>query len=65
MTRQELYTKAAGLILENPDLKEQISDFYYLALDEIEDGESETHECELAYNDIMELIKENQNQNHG
>jgi hypothetical protein len=63
MTRQELYTKAAGLILENPDLKEQISDFYYLALDEIEDGESETHECELAYNDIMELIKENQN--HG
>jgi len=60
MTRQELYQKAAGLILENPDLKEQISDFYYLALDEIEDGESETHECELAYNDIMELIKENQ-----
>jgi hypothetical protein len=60
MTRQELYKKAAGLILENPDLKEQISDFYYLALDEIEDGESETHECELAYNDIMELIKENQ-----
>jgi hypothetical protein len=58
MTRQELYKLTSGLILENPDLKDQISDFYYLALDEIEDGESETHECEMAYKDIIELIKE-------
>jgi len=61
MTRQELYTEASKMILENPEIKEQISDFYYLALDEIQDGQSETHECSMAYNDMLELVKEHQN----
>lgn len=63
MIRQELYREAAKFILENPEIKEQISDFYYLALDEIEDGQSEMHECNMAYNDMLELVKEHQTNN--
>jgi uncharacterized protein YgiB involved in biofilm formation len=61
MTSQELYRETTKFILENPEIKEQISDFYYLALDEIQDGQSETHECNMAYNDMLQLVKEHQN----
>jgi hypothetical protein len=61
MTRQELYRETTKMILENPEIREQISDFYYLAIDEIEDGQSETHECNMAYNDMLQLVKEHQN----
>lgn len=45
-------------IQEYPMLKEEISDFYYLAKDEIEEGGSEVHECNLAINSIDTLIIE-------
>ena len=61
MTSQELYRETTKFIMENPEIKEQISDFYYLALDEIQDGQSETHECNMAYNDMLQLVKEHQN----
>jgi hypothetical protein len=61
MTSQELYRETTKFILENPEIREQISDFYYLALDEIQDGQSETHECNMAYNDMLQLVKEHQN----
>jgi hypothetical protein len=61
MTSQELYRETTKFILENPKIREQISDFYYLALDEIQDGQSETHECNMAYNDMLQLVKEHQN----
>lgn len=44
-----------------PKLAEEIQEFYQLALDEIEEGGSTTHEIELATSDIEELIKENCN----
>jgi len=40
-----------------------IADLVELAIDEIETGGSELHECELAYHDIEELIKEAQRAN--
>lgn len=58
MTIQELRQETRKFITENPNLKDEISDFYYLAASEIEEGGSESHECDLAYNDMVELIKE-------
>lgn len=45
-------------IQEYPMLKEEISDFYYLAQDEIDEGGSEVHECNLAVSSIDTLISE-------
>ena len=39
-----------------PSFKDQIMEFYDLAQMEVEDGESEDHECELAVGDINALI---------
>ena len=59
MTKETLIVKANELIDKHPSLQPQIRDFIELAFSEIEDGESETHECELAWNDILELTGEN------
>lgn len=58
MTLQQLKTYAEDMSTRYPDLNDQIRDFYFLACDEVESGESESNECELAYSDIEELIKE-------
>ena len=55
MNLQQLKSEALRIIKANPDLKEEIQDLYSLAVSEIEEGGSETHECELAYNDMVEL----------
>jgi hypothetical protein len=56
MTLQDLRKESLRLIKENPQLANDIWDFYSLAVSEIEDGGSESHECDMAYNDIIELI---------
>jgi hypothetical protein len=56
MTIAQLRIETKKLALENPLFKEELYDFYYLAMSEIEDGGSEMHECELAYNDMVELV---------
>ena len=43
---------------EHLRLSEQIYDFYHLACSEVEEGGSETHEVQLAINDINELIED-------
>ena len=43
-------------ILEYPMLKSDIEDLYQLALDEIEEGGSTQHECDLCEGSIKELI---------
>ncbi len=58
MNLPQLKEETKKFIAENPDLKDKILDFYYLAVSEIEEGGSESHECDLAYNDMVELIKE-------
>lgn len=44
-----------------PKLKHDIMDLYDLAVTEIEDGGSATHEINLCMSDVEELIKENCN----
>jgi hypothetical protein len=55
MNLQQLKTEAIRIIKAKPELKEEIQDLYSLAISEIEEGGSEMHECELAYNDMVEL----------
>jgi hypothetical protein len=45
-------------IKEHPNLKDEIYDFYELAVSEIEEGGSEVHECALAMQDIEELLND-------
>ena len=47
-------------IAKYPQLKIEILDLYQLCRDEIEQGESIDHECELCESSIEELIKEQQ-----
>ena len=61
MDKAELKAEAIRIINANPNLKVEITDLYWLAISEIEEGGSETHECHLAYNDMIELEKENLN----
>jgi hypothetical protein len=42
-----------------PLLKEEILDFYQLAIDEIDEGGSTAHEIELCQESIKQLIDEN------
>ena len=60
MTLKELKAYAENMSVKYPEHYEQIRDFYFLAVTEVEDGESEAHECELAVSDIDELIKSNE-----
>ena len=45
MVKADLYKFVQQCILEYPSKKEIIKDIYYLALSEIEEGGSESHEC--------------------
>ena len=56
MNLENLKKYAEGMSSTYPDLDEQIRDLYFLAEQEVQDGESETHECELAITDIKDLI---------
>ena len=58
MTLQELKTYAEGVSRQFPEIDEEVRDLYFLAEMEVEDGESETNECELAIRDIDELVAE-------
>ena len=53
-----LNEEAKRIIEECPDLESEVLDFVQLAHSEVEEGGSESHECELAINDILELEKE-------
>ncbi len=55
MNLQQLKAEAIRIIKAKPEIKEEIQDLYFLAVSEIEEGGSEMHECELAYNDMTEL----------
>jgi hypothetical protein len=57
MTLEQLKTKSVELAKQYPQYEDQIRDLFLLAQDEIEEGGSETHECELAINDMEYLIE--------
>jgi hypothetical protein len=45
---------------KHPQHDDEIRDLFFLAASEVESGESETNECELAYSDINTLINSNE-----
>jgi hypothetical protein len=59
MDKQYLKQFCLAKIAEHPNLKSEITDFYFLAMDDMYDGGSEMHEVESAINSINELINEN------
>jgi hypothetical protein len=58
MTLSNLKTYAEGISRQYPQLDDEVRDLYFLAEMEVEDGESENNECELAISSIKELISE-------
>ena len=58
MTRKIVNDYAMKMISEYPSLKHDIIDFVTLAIDEIDEGGSPSHEWQLAYTSIEELIEE-------
>lgn len=58
MTLKELSIYTKELTVKYPQHKQELIEFYILACDEVEEGGSEAHECELAVSDMDSLIKE-------
>ena len=58
MNLQYLRTFIKEKIQQYPDLKNQMIGLYELCLQEIEDGDSESHQVNLCIFDIKELIEE-------
>jgi len=56
MTLRDLYQYCQEVSDKYPTMASKIMGFYDLAQMEVEDGESEDHECELAVSDINDLI---------
>jgi uncharacterized UPF0160 family protein len=57
MSIKDLTEYCMDMIKLYPKLKDEIEDLYVLALDEIEAGESQHNECELAFCSIKQLIQ--------
>jgi len=58
MNKAELKQYCISKMQEYPTLKPDITEFYQLALNEIEQGESEANECHLCVSSIDELIND-------
>ena len=56
MTLRDLHQYCQEVVEKYPSLGSEIMEFYALAQMEVEDGESEEHECELTVSDINDLI---------
>ncbi len=56
MILRDLYQYCQEVSEKYPSMADEIMGFYDLAQMEVEDGESEDHECELAVSDINDLI---------
>lgn len=57
MNIQYLRTFCKEKIRQNPHLQDEIVGLYELAMSEIEEGGSESHEIDLAINSINDLIE--------
>ena len=54
----ELKVGVLKLIDQYPKKGDELREFYYLAVSEIEDGGSESNECSLAWRDMLESVGE-------
>ena len=64
MNIQTLKQEASRIIKDIPALEDEVRDLFELAMTEIEEGGSESHECQLAINDMEELVKEYMSKTH-
>jgi hypothetical protein len=53
---EQLVQWARNVAKEHPKHKDEIWSFISLCQDEVEEGGSEAHEVQLAYNDICDLV---------
>tara|TARA_R110000796_G_scaffold76166_9_gene170467 strand:+ start:43 stop:249 length:207 start_codon:yes stop_codon:yes gene_type:complete len=58
MSLEQLATCCLEMIREFPAIENKIKDLFQLAVDEIEQGESEPHECQMCYMAIEGEIQE-------
>lgn len=58
MNLQQLKQRTLEFIKEYPSYETEFLDYYYLAVAEIEEGGSENHECDLAYNDMLAIVND-------
>lgn len=58
MNLKELKNEALRLIDAYPTKSDEIREYYFLAVSEIEEGGSEVHECDLAWRDMLESIED-------
>lgn len=56
-----LKLRTREFIRDFPQYREEFVDYYELALSEIEEGGSENHECDMAYNSMLDIIKDTLN----
>ena len=53
---EQLVQWARNVAKDYPEYKDEIWSFISLCQDEVEEGGSEAHEVQLAYNDICDLV---------
>ena len=53
---EQLVQWAKGIAKEHPKHRDEIWSFISLCQDEVQEGGSESHEVQLAYNDICDLV---------
>lgn len=58
MNLERLKELTKQLIADYPQHTEELVDLYQLAVDEIDEGGSEAHECELAFSDMKCTIED-------
>ena len=58
MNKQQFKDWVQDKVNLHPNIRVEILEFFWLAIDEIHDGGSEQHEFDLAINSINELINE-------
>jgi hypothetical protein len=56
-TFTELLKEINNLTTQYPELREEMLDFYELAINEVAEGGSKQHEINLALNSIHEITK--------
>jgi len=58
MTLDTLEQHTQKFINDFPEAEREFLDYYSLAQSEIEEGGSEQHECDLAYNEMLEIANQ-------
>lgn len=58
VTLRKYLIKILGQV-ENEEVKQKIKELFSLCVGNVEEGDSESNEVSLCYNDVVEVLKEN------